>query len=344
MNLPSRQNGMALLLYVQRGCSTLALLDNGVIRRIRTIPVGWTPETDAADLNVSLSERENAALRGFADRLRRETSLVLDGAPFVPDRLLAYGEAFLGNGASARFAEAFELPVSVLGQEVPLAGQVARLGETDPSRLLALCVAAMPLPAPWRPPLFPSFHRPPKGGHLSSEHGRRLAWAACGALAVGAACLASVWAEGYAAGQQAVRHEDAARSLFRKALPDVRGSFNPVQMESILKNRIAGLRGGGENDATFPALHLLQDMHAAVPDSLDIRLDRLSLDARRCGLSGTAASYEQVNALRVALSGLPGVREAKILSAASRTGKPEPGTPSGAVIFEIELALEGGQS
>lgn len=124
----------------------------------------------------------------------------------------------------------------------------------------------------------------------------------------------------------------------------MRGSFNPVQMESILKNRIAGLRGGGENDATFPALHLLQDMHAAVPDSLDIRLDRLSLDARRCGLSGTAASYEQVNALRVALSGLPGVREAKILSAASRTGKPEPGTPSGAVIFEIELALEGGQS
>ena len=71
MNLPSRQNGMALLLYVQRGCSTLALLDNGVIRRIRTIPVGWTPETDAADLNVSLSERENAALPGFADRLRR---------------------------------------------------------------------------------------------------------------------------------------------------------------------------------------------------------------------------------------------------------------------------------
>ena len=339
INLPSRQHGIALFLHVQRECSTVALLDNGTIRRIRAIPVGWMPETDAAGLNSPSSERENAALCGFAARLRRETSLVLEGTPFVPDRLLAYGEAFLGNGASARFAEAFGLPVSVLGQEIPLGGQVARLGETDPSRLLALCVAAMPLPAPWRPPLIPSFHRPPKGGHLSSEHGRRLAWAACGALAVGAACLASVWAEGYAAGQQALRHEDAARALFRKALPDVRGSFNPVQMESILKNRIAGLRGGGENDATFPALHLLQDMHAAVPDSLDI----LSLDARRCGFGGTAAGYEQVNALRVALSGLPGVREAKILSAANRTGKPEPGTPPGAVIFEIELALEGGQ-
>ena len=143
-NLPSRQNGIALFLHVQRECSAVALLDNGTIRRIRAIPVGWTPETDAASLNISSSEQENAALRGLADRLRRETSLVLEGTPFVPDRLLAYGEAFLGNGASARFAEAFELPVSVLGQEVPLAGQVARLGETDPSRLLALCAPSRP--------------------------------------------------------------------------------------------------------------------------------------------------------------------------------------------------------
>lgn len=338
-SLPSKQNGIALLLHVQSGCSTVALLDHGVARRIRTVPTGWTPKADAAP-----SEEENAALRELAVRLQRETALVLEGLPFVPERLLVYGEAFLKNGASARFAEAFEVPVSVLGQESPLAGQVTRLGETDPSRLLALCVAAMPLPAQWRPPLFPSFHRPPKGGHLSNGRGRRLAWAACGALAVGAACLASVWAEGYAADRQALRHEEAARALFRKALPDVRGSFNPVQMESILKNRIAGLRGGTEEDATFPVLHLLQGMHAAVPPSLDIRLDRLSLDARRCGLSGTAASYDQVNALRVALSGLPGVREAKILSAANRTGKPDPGAPAGAVIFEIELALEGGQS
>lgn len=343
-SLPPKQNGIALLLHVQHGCSTVALLDHGVARRIRAVPTGWTPLTDAAALNAAPSEEESAALRELAVRLRRETALVLEGLPFVPERLLVYGEAFLRNGASARFAEAFEVPVSVLGQESPLAGQVARLGESDPSRLLALCVAAMPLPAQWRPPLFPSFHRPPKGGRLSNGRGRRLAWAACGALAVGAACLASVLAEGYAADRQALRHEEAARSLFRKALPDVRGSFNPVQMESILKNRIAGMRGGTEEDATFPVLHLLQGMHAAVPPSLDIRLDRLSLDARRCGLSGTAASYEQVNALRVALSGLPGVSEAKILSAANRTGKPDPGAPAGAVIFEIELALEGGQS
>ena len=160
-SLPPKQNGIALLLHVQRGCSTVALLDHGVARRIRAVPAGWTPLTDAAALNAALSEEESAALRELAVRLRRETALVLGGLPFVPERLLVYGEAFLRNGASARFAEAFEVPVSVLGQESPLAGQVARLGESDPSRLLALCVAAMPLPAQWRPPLFPSFHRPP---------------------------------------------------------------------------------------------------------------------------------------------------------------------------------------
>ena len=40
INLPSRQHGIALFLHVQRECSTVALLDNGTIRRIRAIPVG----------------------------------------------------------------------------------------------------------------------------------------------------------------------------------------------------------------------------------------------------------------------------------------------------------------
>ena len=64
--LPSRQNGMALLLYVQRGCSTLALLDNGVIRRIRTIPVGWPPETDCRrpqSFLIRTGKRRSARIR-----------------------------------------------------------------------------------------------------------------------------------------------------------------------------------------------------------------------------------------------------------------------------------------
>ncbi len=244
MNLPSRQNGMALLLYVQRGCSTLALLDNGVIRRIRTIPLAGPPKrTPPTSMfpypngKTPLCPDSPTAAARNVPRIGRDAFRT--GSPSRLWRGLSR------NGASARFAEAFELPVSVLGQEVPLAGQVARLGETDPSRLLALCVAAMPLPAPWRPPLFPSFHRPPKEAIFPANtagvwHGppaARLPWRGLPRLRL---------AEGYAAGQQAVRHEDAARSLFRKALPDVRGSFNPVQMRASSKTALPDCARRGE--------------------------------------------------------------------------------------------------
>ncbi len=331
--LPPRQSG--LFLHIRREYSTLALLENGILRRIRVIPM---PE-DAVFPAPEGPLQENA-LRALAAHLKREADLALEGTAFVPERLYAYGEVLL-SGGSAALAEAFGLPVSVPGQEQPLAGQMARLGENDPDRLLALCVAAMPNPARWRQ--VPSFHRPPPAGRFSGAAGR-LAWAGCGAFCVGAACLASLWAEGYADQQRALRHEDATRALFRKALPESRGSFNPVQMESILKTRIAGLRGTDET-ASFPVLRLLQAMHAAVPPALDVRLDRLSLDPQRCGLSGTAASYDQVNALRTALSELPGVSAANILSAANRTGKADPAKDlsTGAVLFEIELVLEGGR-
>ncbi len=327
--LPPRQSG--LLLHVQRTHSTLALLDNGVIRRIRVLAEGFDPER---------RQGGQAALPELAARLAREAELALEKAPVVPEKCLVYGEIFLSGGASSCLAEALGLPVSVLGQDLPLSGQVARLGETDPDRLLALCTASLPSPTRWS--LLPSFHRAASSGLLSGA-GKRLLWAAGGILCVGMAALLSIWAEGYAEQRRAQQHETASRELFRKALPDVRASFNPVQMESILKTRISGLRSS-DDEVAFPVLRLLQAMHAAVPPSLGVRIDRMSLDSRRCGISGTAAGYDQVNALRTALSGIDGVGEAKILSAANRTGKPEAGEAAGAILFEIELALEGGRS
>ncbi len=330
--LPKALKGTALLLHVHDRCTVAALLEGGIVRRVRTLPEGWTP-------GDGTSEAGEAALSALAGRLRHACALMLEGTTFTPESLLLYGEPFLRDRAAARFAEAFELPARTLGQDMPLAGQLARLGEDDPSRLLALCVAALPTPGTWRQSV-PSFHRP----RAAAFSGTRARWAlraaGCFALA-GAAFLCSVGAEGYAHRRDALRYETASRELFRKALPDARASVNPVQMESILKSRIAALSGGDAQEASFPGLGLLEAMHTAVPASLAVHVDRLSLDARRCGLSGTAATYEQVNALRDALAAVPGVREAKILSAANRTGRPDPNRPTGAVIFEMEMVLGG---
>lgn len=326
--LPAKARGTALLLHVERDATVAALLEGGAVRRIRSFPEGW-PEGAG-----------EAALDDLARTLRRESELMQEGTRLEADGLLLYGEAFLNGGAGKRFAEAFGLPAATLGLDTPLAGHMARLGEDDPSRLLALCVAALPLPSPWRNVV--SFHRPPPRA-LSGPASRRMAQVATALALAGAAFLCSVGAEGYASRQEALRHEAAGRDLFRKALPEVRGAFGPTQMESILKTRIAALRGSDAEEASFPSLRLLRAMHAAVPPALNVRIDRLSLDAQRCGLSGTASGYEAVNALRGALAGLPEVREAKILSAANRTGRADPGNPAGAVLFEIEMTLEGGR-
>ena len=330
--LPAGLKGTALLLHVHGRFTVAALIEGGIVRRVRTLPEGWTPGGGSPE------DRE-AALSALAGRLRHSSALMLEGTAFAPESLLLYGEPFLGGRAAARFAEAFEVPARTLGLDLPLAGQLARLGEDDPSRLLALCVAALPTPGAWRQGV-PSFHR----ARAAAFSGTRARWALRGAGCLGlagAAFLCSVGAEGYAHRREALRYETASRDVFRKALPDARASINPVQMESILKSRIAALSGGDAREASFPVLGLLEAMHAAVPAPLAVRVDRLSLDARRCGLSGTAPAYEQVNALRDALAVVPGVREAKILSAANRTGRPDPGNPAGAVIFELELVLGG---
>ena len=94
--------------------------------------------------------------------------------------------------------------------------------------------------------------------------------------------------------RQAQGHETAARDLFRQAVPDVRGTFGPTQMESILKTRIAAMRGPQTEQKAFPVLHLLHSLHAAAPAGTELRLDRITLDARHCTISGTARSYGEV--------------------------------------------------
>ena len=86
-------------------------------------------------------------------------------------------------------------------------------------------------------------------------------------------------------------------------------------------------------------------MHTSAPPKLAVRVDRLSLDAKHCRISGSAVDYDAVNSLRDAFAGIPGVAAVNIVSAASRTGKNAAGAErgrsgGGTVHFELDLLLE----
>lgn len=325
LGLP-RLHGASLFLQPRAGYSVLAALDDNVLRRIRVVE--------------RLADPQQTEARQDAAALAREAALALDGLPLSPQQLLLCGDAALGGDASAALEAAFELPVRVLGRDLPLPGLPARLNENEAEWLPLLCLAGMPLVKPWLRRLYPAFEQP-RGllghGFVPGPYKKLFPAAIC-LLCIALAFLFSVWAEGNARHRQAREVEAQTQTLYRKAVPGARGPASPTRMRSILEDRLAQLRADRQGQGDFPVLRLLRAMHAAVPDKLGVRVERLSLDAKHCRISGYATDYEAVNRLREVLAGMLGVTSVNILSAASRTAQNAAQAGKGAAVrFELDL-------
>lgn len=303
------KKGVQLLLQLGDQHSVLTLLKEGIIKSICSVGIGRAfvnsrsiPQWGNKDPWYLLGEQ-----------LRREMDLMLEGVPFIPERALIHGDC--PNSAKQVLAEGLRLPVEVLGQNLPLSRLICGLSEKQADCLSALALAALPAPGAWRKTA-PSFHRSPAGEH--KKHERLSIRIAAGFLLVAGAWLTSVWAEGYSSARVAAQWESRTQKLFQQAVPEIKGRFGLVQMESILRQRIGERQRSEKNDTASYALLFLRDIHAAVPPSLDIQLDTINMDARRCGLTGTAGTYEQVDSFRALLAALPGVGDVHLLNATSR--------------------------
>lgn len=331
LGLP-RLKGVSLFLHLRPGYSVLAALDSNVVRRVRVLERPLPPQGgDCADTAA----------------LVRAAALALDGLPLTPERLLICGEACRGREAAA-LGDAFELPAQVLGRDTLLYGLSALPGESEADCLSVLCLAKMPLRDPRRRRLYPAFQQARSFSGvagLSPARCRKLIPAAACLLCLALAFLFSVWAEGHARHRQARELEAQTQAIYRKAVPDARGPASLMRMRSILQGRLADLRGEQRAQSDFPVLRLLRAMHTSAPPKLAVRVDRLSLDAKHCRISGSAVDYDAVNSLRDAFAGIPGVAAVNIVSAASRTGKNAAGAErgrsgGGTVHFELDLLRE----
>lgn len=214
----------------------------------------------------------------------------------------------------------------------------------------AEAVMALPQPGSWawlrRAFDIPFFQRQAQKG-TSAALPRPLLIAACGLMVASAAWMGSVFAEDMALRKAAARYEAEARQIAQKAVPQMRKGMTLGQIESSLKARLAE---SAENKGQVKswALPLLHAIHASYPQGARLQFDNLRAEMSRQGtvgvaVSGTAAEYQDVNAFRDALAGMPGIREVRVVQAANRGGAKAKGQDARHALpigFELQLQFE----
>jgi hypothetical protein len=90
---------------------------------------------------------------------------------------------------------------------------------------------------------------------------------------------------------------------------------DPVkQMEQYL-GRLSGQTGTLDGGGRDTPLEILRDLSAGIPTSMDVFLDSITIDESSITLTGSTGSYDNVERIKTILTGLPNVKEVKIVSA-----------------------------
>jgi general secretion pathway protein L len=129
--------------------------------------------------------------------------------------------------------------------------------------------------------------------------------------------------------------ESRLESAFAQAVPDVSGSIRPAQYESVLKARIAALRGGGQGQPSQPAIDFLLAVSKALEGGLPLTVQDLVIDHESIRLTGTAQAFNTVEEAKNRLSRVEGVQEVRI-----RGAKADAGGKS--ISFSLQLLRKGG--
>jgi len=140
------------------------------------------------------------------------------------------------------------------------------------------------------------------------------------------------FAQGYQQSRQAEILNSRMLTAVKHALPEVHGSFGHIQYTSILKSRLAQLRGQ-KNPYAAPQtsiLDMLLALHKSTPQHLDVQLENITCSEKAAGISGTADSYATVEKLRTHLANDAHFTAATIQSATSQKEQRR-------VWFELEL-------
>lgn len=314
----------ALLLYVAEGrYVAVALGKRG--EPLRVCPLGFLEQLEILDASgnrkadnvVSSPEpcRHNDDV-DIAASIRRECALVFDGLEHHPQQLLLCGDVMAPAGLAKQLGESFQLPVMLLGRDLPLARHHAGGEALDSNRLLAICLLKFSLRplAPLRPPLFSArLQQRPLSAMLARG------WP----LAAGCACLVASWMisagiEGFDKLDQVERLQANMLGELRKALPDAPRNASFMKLRTMLRSRITEQGTEAVSSSGKTVLGFLQLLHTQVPHEAQIHIGRLSYDAGIFRLVGTASHYDELITLRNVLLGQDGIADVQLVNATYR--------------------------
>jgi general secretion pathway protein L len=157
------------------------------------------------------------------------------------------------------------------------------------------------------------------------------------------AWLASTGIDIYTEKQRLGRIDQSVEEVFRRTLPQFKGSVRPEQYASIVKNRIDELSQSvalfGADARENSSVELLRIISQAIPKNLDVTVNLLTVDNERVRLSGRADGFNTVDGVKNRLVALEDFDQVTITGAKAATdGK---GVQFGLELLRRQLAGEG---
>lgn len=340
----------ALLLDLGRTRTMLAFLLHGSVAAVRVLDQGeeQLPDLVQADIQPDALRRiltftdfsvpppegsdeaaVKAGLEAMADEAARFAAHFEETSEAWPGPVFFCGELASVKGLREVLMSRLDREAFALSESRSLRAAIGMTEAADFNAVAACLGAGLPGGGDGRM----NFRK----GEFAPRERRRPMGRALGYAAVLAALVLVCW--GVLAGTRLHResralaaYEAAMDTVFTQAVPEVQGEFSRTQQVSILQGRINRL-GDAAKTGQEAVPSFLQDLlaiHAAVDAGLDVVLDRLTHDARRTSMDGTAGSFQMVETLRNALATSGRFPQVDIKGAATdkKTGR---------VRFEIEL-------
>jgi general secretion pathway protein L len=172
---------------------------------------------------------------------------------------------------------------------------------------------------------------------------QQLSYALVACAVVAFAWLGSVGVDIYTKKRRLANLNQSVEAVFRRTVPEFKGSVQSSQYASIVKTKINDLGQSvalfGEEGSYHSVVEILRVISEAIPADLNVTVSLLTVDNQRVRLSGQADAFNTVDGVKNRLTALDNFDEVTITGAkAAKDGK---GVQFGLELNRHQLTEEG---